>query len=54
MKIKEWQHWTDSVPSWFDWEEWYMSVHGWICPKCNHVWSPEVKECVVCNEAETE
>ena len=23
---------------------------GWICPKCNRVWSPDVLECWICND----
>jgi len=25
--------------------------YGWVCPKCKRVYSPEVNECFVCNEA---
>ena len=26
-----------------------MSNKGWICPKCDKVYSPDVKECKDCN-----
>jgi len=22
---------------------------GWVCPKCNNVYSPETKQCLFCN-----
>jgi len=26
--------------------------YGWVCPKCNYIWSPSVAGCLNCNRDE--
>ena len=35
---------------WYETQPWRATrVSGWVCPRCNRVYGPSVRECGVCN-----